>query len=532
MWTTASIQHEDASLRELQRQVSAEYHPRPCFRPLLPPRRQACARDGRRARHRAGRRWRACRCRRACDARRAHGKARSRRPRRRSARAVRRPSRSSSTSPIFAAMQAAIARAAPFNILVNNAGTNRPKLLIDVTIDDFDAIMGLNVRAAYFVAQAVARRLIEAKQPGSIVNVSSQMGHVGAARRTVYCASKHAMEGFTKAMAIELAPAQHPRQLAGPHLPGDAADAAVLRERGVQGRGAVQDQARPPRPARRHHRRHRLPRLGRLVADDRQRAGRRRRLDGGVGPEAWLRRRPLLASMCSITKADRAQHDTNCAGRGRTLGFPAAGQCLARRRRRCGLSTAMQPQAVRSGSRTSPSRSEVRDGMRIDWNVPIAMDDGVVLSCDVFRPIKDGRYPVILTYGPYAKGLAFQDGYPSAWQRMAEKHPDVTAGSSNKYQNWEVVDPEKWVPHDYACVRVDSRGCGCSPGFVDHFSPRETRISTTASNGRPGSPGRAAGSASTASPTTASTSGTWRPCSRRTSPPCASGRAPPTGIAT
>jgi NAD(P)-dependent dehydrogenase (short-subunit alcohol dehydrogenase family) len=106
----------------------------------------------------------------------------------------------------LAAVQAAVARAAPFNILVNNAGTNRPKPLLDVSIDDFDAIMGLNVRAAYFVAQAVARRLIEARQPGSIVNISSQMGHVGAARRTVYCASKHAMEGFTKAMAIELAP--------------------------------------------------------------------------------------------------------------------------------------------------------------------------------------------------------------------------------------------------------------------------------------------------------------------------------------
>src|SRR3974390_1331783 len=58
---------------------------------------------------------------------------------------------------------------------------------------------------------------------------------------------------------------------------------------------------------------------------------------------------------------------------------------------------------------------------------------------------------------------------------MASKHPDVTAGSSNKYQNWEVVDPEKWVPHGYACVRVDSRGCGRSPGYVDPFSPRETR---------------------------------------------------------
>jgi NAD(P)-dependent dehydrogenase (short-subunit alcohol dehydrogenase family) len=104
------------------------------------------------------------------------------------------------------AMQAAIAAAQPFDILINNAGTNRPKMLLDVTIDDFDAIMDLNVRAAYFVAQAVARRLIDAKRPGSIINISSQMGHVGAARRTVYCASKHAMEGFTKAMAIELAP--------------------------------------------------------------------------------------------------------------------------------------------------------------------------------------------------------------------------------------------------------------------------------------------------------------------------------------
>jgi len=120
-------------------------------------------------------------------------------------------------------------------------------------------------------------------------------------------------------------------------------------------------------------------------------------------------------------------------------------------------------------------RVEIRDGMRIDWNVPITMDDGLVLRADIFRPVKDGRYPVILSYGPYAKNLAFQDGYPSAWQRMAEKHPDAAAGSSNLYQSWEVVDPEKWVPRDYACVRVDSRGAGCSPGFIDHFSPRETK---------------------------------------------------------
>ena len=117
----------------------------------------------------------------------------------------------------------------------------------------------------------------------------------------------------------------------------------------------------------------------------------------------------------------------------------------------------------------------VQDGMAIDWDVAITMDDGLVLRADVFRPIEPGRYPVILSYGPYAKGLSFQDGYPSAWQHMIADHPDVAYGSTNKYQNWEVVDPEKWVPHGYVCVRVDSRGTGRSPGFVDHFSPRETR---------------------------------------------------------
>ncbi len=119
--------------------------------------------------------------------------------------------------------------------------------------------------------------------------------------------------------------------------------------------------------------------------------------------------------------------------------------------------------------------SEVRDGMRIDWDVPVKMDDGLVLRADIFRPVADGQYPVILSYGPYAKGLAFQEGYPSAWNRMVAEHPDVAAGSTNQYQSWEVVDPEKWVPDGYVCVRVDSRGAGRSPGFIDCFSPRETR---------------------------------------------------------
>jgi predicted acyl esterase len=119
--------------------------------------------------------------------------------------------------------------------------------------------------------------------------------------------------------------------------------------------------------------------------------------------------------------------------------------------------------------------SEIRDGMRIDWDVPVAMEDGLVLRADVFRPVADGRFPVILTYGPYGKWLHFEDLYTTQWRRMCEEHPDVPAGSTNKYQNWEVVDPEKWVPDGYAVVRVDSRGAGRSPGFLDLWSLREAR---------------------------------------------------------
>jgi predicted acyl esterase len=113
--------------------------------------------------------------------------------------------------------------------------------------------------------------------------------------------------------------------------------------------------------------------------------------------------------------------------------------------------------------------------MRIEFDVPIEMDDGVVLMADVFRPVEDGAYPVLLTMGPYAKGLAFQEGWKFNWDRLVARWPEVTEGSTNKYQNWETVDPEKWVPDGYACVRVDSRGAGRSPGYLDPWSPRETR---------------------------------------------------------
>ena len=113
--------------------------------------------------------------------------------------------------------------------------------------------------------------------------------------------------------------------------------------------------------------------------------------------------------------------------------------------------------------------------MKIQWDVPIRMDDGLELRADIFLPDAEGRYPAILSYGPYGKGLAFQDGYKTAWEIMARENPDALAGSSNKYQNWEVVDPEKWVPDGYAVIRIDSRGAGRSPGYLAHNNARETK---------------------------------------------------------
>jgi NAD(P)-dependent dehydrogenase (short-subunit alcohol dehydrogenase family) len=92
------------------------------------------------------------------------------------------------------------------DILVNVAGTNFPEPLEAVTEDHYDRTMALNVKATFMVSQAAAGRMAAGGRGGAIINVSSQMGHVGAPNRTVYCASKHAVEGMTKAMAVELAP--------------------------------------------------------------------------------------------------------------------------------------------------------------------------------------------------------------------------------------------------------------------------------------------------------------------------------------
>jgi uncharacterized protein len=120
--------------------------------------------------------------------------------------------------------------------------------------------------------------------------------------------------------------------------------------------------------------------------------------------------------------------------------------------------------------------SEVRDGMRIDWDVPLEMDDGVVLRADVFRPAAAGRYPVILGLTPYGKWLSF-DGpvWGGQWAMLSAHCPQILRESSNRYQNYEMVDPERFVPEGYACVRVDARGTGRSPGYMDLLSRRETR---------------------------------------------------------
>lgn len=119
--------------------------------------------------------------------------------------------------------------------------------------------------------------------------------------------------------------------------------------------------------------------------------------------------------------------------------------------------------------------TEIRDAMLVEWDVPIGMDDGLELRADVYRPTDPEPVPALMTAGPYAKGLHFADGYPDAWDRLVSEHPDVSAGSSNRYQAWEVPDPERWVPRGYACVRVDARGWGRSPGRIDPYAARGTK---------------------------------------------------------
>lgn len=115
------------------------------------------------------------------------------------------------------------------------------------------------------------------------------------------------------------------------------------------------------------------------------------------------------------------------------------------------------------------------DQMIIERDVSIPTSDGITLKADVFRP-KDGKpAPVIMTLGPYGKGVHYKDGYAPQWEWLIKTHPDILPGSTRSFMTWETVDPEIWVPWGYACIRVDSRGAGRSPGYLDIFSTRETR---------------------------------------------------------
>ena len=105
-----------------------------------------------------------------------------------------------------AATRTVLSKREPVDVLVNNAGANRPKPILEITERDYDAVSNLNMRALYFLTQTVVRKLISERRAGSVINISSQMGHVGLANRTLYCSTKHAVEGFSKALAVELAP--------------------------------------------------------------------------------------------------------------------------------------------------------------------------------------------------------------------------------------------------------------------------------------------------------------------------------------
>jgi predicted acyl esterase len=111
--------------------------------------------------------------------------------------------------------------------------------------------------------------------------------------------------------------------------------------------------------------------------------------------------------------------------------------------------------------------------MTIERDVPLKMDDGITLRADIYRPKGTGKYPAILNMGPYCKGLRFQDGYADSWEHMSKDHPEILQGSTCSYLTWETVDPERWVPDGYAVVRIDSRGAGRSPGYMDFYSERE-----------------------------------------------------------
>ena len=151
----------------------------------------------------------------------------------------------------LAAVKAFFAARPAFHILVNNAGTNRPMPMMDVSEDDFDAVLDLNLKSAFFVAQACVQQMIAESVSGSVIHMTSQMGHVGGQNRSLYCASKWAMEGMSKAFALDLAvhgirsntiaPTFIETPLTKPYLEDPAFRAAVLSKIKLGRIGSVED---------------------------------------------------------------------------------------------------------------------------------------------------------------------------------------------------------------------------------------------------------------------------------------------------
>jgi uncharacterized protein len=114
--------------------------------------------------------------------------------------------------------------------------------------------------------------------------------------------------------------------------------------------------------------------------------------------------------------------------------------------------------------------------MIFERDITISMSDGTPLCANVFRPEGPGPWPVVMAMGAYGKDVHFEDAYNPQWTVLKKIYPELDQnGSTGRYLRWEVIDPERWVPDGFAVIQVDSRGTGKSPGFIDPFSPLETR---------------------------------------------------------
>ena len=120
------------------------------------------------------------------------------------------------------------------------------------------------------------------------------------------------------------------------------------------------------------------------------------------------------------------------------------------------------------------------EGIIIERDVSIPTEDGIILKADIFRPKDTAVAPVIMTLGPYGKGVPYRTGFAPQWKWLTTTYPNILPGSTREFMVWETVDPEIWVPWGYVCIRVDSRGAGRSPGRLDIFSPREVKDYYTA----------------------------------------------------